>query len=263
MSHLSVITRKPVAIDSPDHLEPHGTAHDNSVNLSFNVKLGHWLSMHRLRVLDLGCAGGGFVKSILDDGGFAVGIEGSDYSKIRRRAEWATIPDNLFTADITEPFQIMELERDNRWYPAVFNVITAWEVLEHIPADRLTDVAGNIKRHLTRRGVVIMSISPNQDVVRGVSLHQTVAPRDWWIRKFWDLGFRQHDDMLSYFGRNWVRSEPNAPRSFHLVMTRTRDRLPHPLRRAIAWWRIRLALRTRLRRALTQRASASGTSDVS
>ena len=38
------------------------------------------LAASPLRVLDIGCAGGGFVRSLIDDGHFAVGLEGSDLS---------------------------------------------------------------------------------------------------------------------------------------------------------------------------------------
>jgi hypothetical protein len=54
-----------VAVESADHNWPRGTAFDNG-NRNFNLKL-HALFSYRsdLHVLDLGCAGGGFVKSIL------------------------------------------------------------------------------------------------------------------------------------------------------------------------------------------------------
>jgi 2-polyprenyl-3-methyl-5-hydroxy-6-metoxy-1,4-benzoquinol methylase len=80
MADIRVVTDKPVALDSPDHLHPWGTTRDNSVNLAFNRRLSWWIPASMLRVLDLGCAGGEFVKSILDLGGISIGIEGSDYS---------------------------------------------------------------------------------------------------------------------------------------------------------------------------------------
>ena len=89
---VEVLTQKPVALDSPDHLMPWGTRQDNSTNLQFNLKLARWLPLETLSVLDLGCSGGGFVKSVLDMGCLAVGLEGSDYSQVRARTEWATIP---------------------------------------------------------------------------------------------------------------------------------------------------------------------------
>ncbi len=71
-----VHTSKPIALDSPDHLVPLGTRQDNSVNRAFNRKLRTLIPQPR--VLDLGCAGGGMVASFLDEGDFAVGVEGSD-----------------------------------------------------------------------------------------------------------------------------------------------------------------------------------------
>lgn len=86
-------TDEPVARYSADHVWPHGTIHDSSVNHRFNLKLYDWLGRRPdLAVLDLGCAGGGFVRSFLDDGYTAVGVEGSDVSLRLRSGEWGAIP---------------------------------------------------------------------------------------------------------------------------------------------------------------------------
>ena len=90
-----------IARDSNDHIYPHGVKRDNSVNSGFNQKLYELVPADQVRLLDLGCAGGGLVRSILEDGGLAVGVEGSDYSQQIGRAEWATIPGHLHLADIT------------------------------------------------------------------------------------------------------------------------------------------------------------------
>jgi 2-polyprenyl-3-methyl-5-hydroxy-6-metoxy-1,4-benzoquinol methylase len=74
MNKITVKTNHPVAIYSPDHLFPHGTMRDNSSNPEFNKKLYELFPVKEVRLLDIGCSGGGLVKSILDDGGFAVGI---------------------------------------------------------------------------------------------------------------------------------------------------------------------------------------------
>lgn len=225
MPRVRIRTDKPVALDSPDHIHPWGTAHDNSVNATFNRKLRWWIGRSQLRLLDLGCAGGGLVRSVLEQGGFAIGIEGSDYSKVHRRSEWARIPNNLFTADITARFELLEETGDGNEDLAKFNVITAWEVMEHIQRDRLSAVAENILRHLSPSGVVIMSITPNEDIVQGVRLHQTVESREWWTKKFTELGFAHHERATDYFGSDWVRGGKNAPNSFHLVMTRKDESL--------------------------------------
>jgi hypothetical protein len=81
-----VKTEFPVALDSPDHLCPWGTARDSSTNSRFNEKVYRLFEpLGRFpRVLDLGCSGGGFVRACLNDGCLAVGIEGSDFSKNRK-----------------------------------------------------------------------------------------------------------------------------------------------------------------------------------
>lgn len=219
---ITVRTAKPVALDSPDHLVPRGTKDDNSVHLPFNCLLYELIPAHQVRLLDLGCAGGGFVKSILDDGGFAVGIEGSDYSKVRGRAEWATIPENLFTADCTEPFHVLNHE----WTHCYFNVITVWEFFEHIAPNRLPIVMDNIRRHLDPDGYVIGSISPAFDVHYGVALHQTVENRSWWVEFFRRQGFQTRPYIESHFGDDWVRGPKSAqpvPLSFLIVLQLARE----------------------------------------
>ena len=108
-----VRTAYPLASDSPDHLHPKGTALDNSSNRRFNQKLYTlYRSLGRpLRILDLGCAGGAFVRECLSDGHIAVGIEGSDYSRRWGRAEWPMLGGRaLFTADVARPFEVVRLE---------------------------------------------------------------------------------------------------------------------------------------------------------
>jgi putative glycosyltransferase (TIGR04372 family) len=220
-SSIIINTSHPVAFESPDHIHPWGTARDNSRNISFNEKLFFWFPRDRLSVLDLGCSGGGFVKSLIESNVFAVGIEGSDYSKKNRRAEWATIPNHLFTADVTYPFELAMRENSSRTdRPLTFSVITSWEMIEHIAEEDLSSVFQNIDRHLQPSGVVIMSISPNDDFVDGVNLHQCVHDKPWWIDKLFSLGWKNHDHLVDFFGRDWVRSEPNAPGSFHVCLTR-------------------------------------------
>ena len=214
-----------IAFDSPDHLVPHGTKRDNSRNPLFNRRLSLLYPGRRLRILDVGCSGGGFVKSCLDDGNIAMGLEGSDYSQKHRRAEWATIPESLFTCDVTSDFNIRTTADIQS--AATFDVITAWEVMEHIRARDLPKLCDNIKRHLARAGMWIMSVAPIDDVINGVQLHQTVQSREWWIRFFADQRLQNHPRLVSYFGDDWVRGRfQHAPSSFHLVLMRTGEEAP-------------------------------------
>jgi 2-polyprenyl-3-methyl-5-hydroxy-6-metoxy-1,4-benzoquinol methylase len=213
---LSVQTKKPIAYDSPDHTTPWGTKQDNHTDWKFCQKLAEWIPIERLSVLDIGCSGGGFVKSLWDMGGLAVGIEGSDYSKLRGRAEWGTIPHLLFTADATVPFQVMRRTPSGD-VPVRFSVITGWEFIEHIHRDGLPGVFENIDRHLEPGGVVILSVCPDDDIIDGVNLHQTVEQADWWFAEAAKYGFAYRPEVVSYFGSDWVRKEGN---SFYLVLSR-------------------------------------------
>lgn len=202
---MRIITDKPIALDSLDHIQPNGTKNDNSTNPFFNKRLYELIPAQHVRLLDIGCAGGGLVKSILDDGGFAVGIDGSDYSRVNQRAEWATIPDYLFTADVTEPF---ELAYDDKWVgalsfsKALFNVVTGWEFFEHIEESKIEAVCMNICSHMMLDSFFIGSINRNAELH-----HRTVKPREWWIEKFTQCGLAYADDIVKHFGNSLVRRE--------------------------------------------------------
>lgn len=194
---IKIKTNFPVAVQSPDHIQPWGTMRDNSIDKRFNKKLKRWLK--ELKVLDLGCSGGGFVRSILKMNDFAIGIEGSDFSLKTKRAEWRKIPDNLFTADITKPFEILD---DGKLVK--FNVITLWEVIEHIKEEDLFKLFENIKKHLDK-GFVIGSISTKEEIINGIILHQTVKSRSWWLDWFKKNGWHYREDIVAYFNEDWVR----------------------------------------------------------
>jgi 2-polyprenyl-3-methyl-5-hydroxy-6-metoxy-1,4-benzoquinol methylase len=197
---ISISTQHPIAEYSPDHLYPFGTARDNSVNPAFNRKLYEVIPAVQVRLLDLGCAGGGLVKSIIGDGGFAIGIDGSNYSKTMARAEWATIPEYLFTADIVEPFEIRAGSVDGI---QGFNVITAWEFFEHIAEIDIPGVITNIKRHLDPGGFVIGSICP----LPHPPYHRTLRPKPWWVQRFFELGLSWYPQMELRFDGCMVRTE--------------------------------------------------------
>jgi 2-polyprenyl-3-methyl-5-hydroxy-6-metoxy-1,4-benzoquinol methylase len=216
---IRIETTKPIAYDSPDHIQPYGTASNNTTSPRFNRKLLRMIPASEIRLLDIGCSGGGLVKSIIDDGGFAVGIEGSDYSLRHKRAEWATIPGNLFTADATVPFQLTEEGPDGSVVPLKFNVITAWEFFEHIAEDHLAPILENIKNHLAPNGIVLASIANWEDVVEGVRLHQTVERKAWWIKKFEQLGMTFQPSVEKYFAFDMLRGEPIGA-SFTIALTR-------------------------------------------
>lgn len=217
-------TEKPVALDSPDHIQPHGTMRDNSRNPLFNRRLGALFSPRRPAVLDMGCSGGGFVKSCVEDGWEAVGLEGSDYSKKHQRAEWRSIPERLFTCDVTAPFELADNGERAR-----FDAVTSWELIEHIKAEDLPAVCRNVLGHLAPGGLWFMSVSTDREVINGHVLHQTVQPRAWWLEFFQNHGLIHQPQLVQWFENDWVRGPmQGAPGSFHLVLSRHDERPPTP-----------------------------------
>jgi SAM-dependent methyltransferase len=185
---VEVITNHPVAFESPDHIAPKGTAENNSTNKKFVLHMDQLL--HRaffdqtLFCLDLGCSGGQMVKDFLDLRWAGVGLEGSDYSLKYRRANWRELANrNLFTCDITKPY---EIKIDAR--KAQFHLITAWEVMEHIATNDLIQVFSNISEHLKVGGYFIASTTSTSDIHEGIELHQTQWENYQW-RDFVEKNF--------------------------------------------------------------------------
>jgi SAM-dependent methyltransferase len=220
-------TKHTQAVSSNDTKFPRESNNDNSIAPRFNHKLYQFLGGGaRLSVLDLGCAGGGFVRSVIDDGHFAVGLEGSDYPLLHQAGEWSTIPLHLFTCDITKPFGLTDRETNQ---PLLFDAVTAWDVLECIPEDGLAGLLENIDRHLAPGGSVLFSITTflDWDARTGCLRHVTVKPRSWWEQKFASLGFDvegQHpftkEDWLRGSGQcrdDWSEDDGMG---FHIVLKR-------------------------------------------
>jgi cyclopropane fatty-acyl-phospholipid synthase-like methyltransferase len=194
---ITVETDYPVATDSVDHIHPRGTKQDNTHCPKFIDLL---TKDHKPRYMDLGCAGGGLVKEFHDVGCVAVGVEGSDYGRNSRFGEWATIPENLFTADLTKSFQVFQ---DNK--PLLFDVITAWEVLEHIPEACVPQMLENIRKHLSPTAFFMGSISRGTDTYEGVEYHCTVQQPDWWEIRFEQAGLIFDQEMYDYVEPDWPR----------------------------------------------------------
>jgi 2-polyprenyl-3-methyl-5-hydroxy-6-metoxy-1,4-benzoquinol methylase len=181
-----LLTAYPTADSSDDFKSPRGTANDNTYCPRFVDRVESRFRK-KINFLDLGCAGGGLVVDFIVRGHRAIGVEGSDYSQRRGRAAWGLVPSNLFTADITKPFSIEESNGD----PIRFEVVTAWEVLEHLPESLLAGFAENVRRHLTVDGIFVGSVATfeDKDEESGAVWHQTVKPREWWIEKLREYGF--------------------------------------------------------------------------
>ena len=186
-------TKFPLA-DSLDSKFPWGTKYDNSTNRRFVIKMDGL--MGKGAMLDLGCAGGRLVSDFRAIGWQAVGLEGSDYSKRMGRAAWAYLTNtHLFTCDITRPF----------WLSCKFNLITAWEVLEHIEECDLPQLFQNIDDHLLPGGLFIASTTSAPDIHDGVDLHRTKLTNAQWAARLGqflepvDLDFKWYEYVRCNF----------------------------------------------------------------
>ena len=186
-----VVTDYPIAFDSPDHLYPHGTKRDNFTDVHFILQFIEWYKSiyiagipairytDPLTIMDVGCSGGALVKDWLKYTPYAVGLEGSDYSVKHERAEWPDLYNkNLFTCDISREFQVYYDD-----IPYECDLITAWEVIEHIPPDRLDIFFKNIWKHLKEGGVFLGSGCAASDKTGGVELHLSAFPKEKWERE--------------------------------------------------------------------------------
>ena len=170
---------KPVALDTDDHKKPWGAAQDNTRSPRFVAACERHFHGRLLTFMDLGCSGGGLVLDFILRGHRAYGIEGSDHPKMAQRSEWRVLKNNLFTADITRPFRLSEPAKTQC---VTCDIVSMWEVLEHIADEDLPQLFRNIRTHMKPDGIFVGSIAlVPDDHPSGAKYHRTVQPRDWWI----------------------------------------------------------------------------------
>lgn len=194
---IRLLTEYPIASDSLDHQHPHGTARDNTRYPRFIRACEQLLKKERgLSFLDLGCSGGGMVLDAVLRGHLGIGLEGSDFSLVSQRAEWRLLKNNLFTCDIARPFSLIDETSGERQQ---FDVITAWEVLEHIREENLPVLFENIRLHLKPNGIFVGSVADWDDIdpQTGINWHCCVHPHTWWEAKVTSLGFDCHENWFS------------------------------------------------------------------
>ena len=217
-----------LALDSDDHRFPWGTRNDNTRSPRFRWKCEQIFG-RKIRMLDMGCAGGGLVLDFLLAGHFAIGLEGSDYSLRSQRASWRLIPNHLMTCDVSRPFRILDATRQ----PMRFDLISAWEVLEHIREEDLPQLFENVRSHLTPDGLFVVSIATSEDgnPDTGAVYHVTVKDREWWLDRCARAGLEPVENLFepldfprgSGNGRYDWSVMTNPELGFHLVLRSLRQ----------------------------------------
>lgn len=193
-----VHTNYPIAYESNDYKVPHGTVRDNTRYPRFILWCEKVVGKQQgIKYMDLGCSGGGLVLDAALRGHIAIGLEGCDESLKQQRAEWRLLRNNLFTCDITKKFEVTD-EQNNK---ILFDVISAWEVLEHIAVDDLTMLCKNIKSHLIQGGYFVASIANYDDIdpETGINWHVNQHNYEWWKEYFEKFGFTVCTELITPF----------------------------------------------------------------
>ncbi len=173
---ITISTDHTIAFNSIDHLYPEGVKKDNHTSLEF-IQEAEQIFGNPLTHLDLGCAGGQLVADFNSRGHLSVGLEGSDYALKNDLFNWpALYGKRLFNCDVRYPFTVK-----NDGGNVLFDLITAWELIEHLEAKDFKSFFNNVINHLKPDGLFICSIHLHYCTSRdGVEYHRSVFSESTW-----------------------------------------------------------------------------------
>jgi cyclopropane fatty-acyl-phospholipid synthase-like methyltransferase len=197
---ITLKTEYPIAIDSRDHLNPYGCVQDSNTNAEYIKEVKNYFNNKQLKVLDIGCAGGQLMVDHHLSGDIAVGIEGSSHALHGKgKNNWSTHKDAvLFLCDASRPFTI---HKDGE--QIYFDYVQSWEVIEHIPPERLNVFFTNIKNLLHKDSLFCGSIATTPC---SSGNHVSLFPLDGWVSKFKENGLK----MEPYIFKHTLRSDLNS-----------------------------------------------------
>jgi 2-polyprenyl-3-methyl-5-hydroxy-6-metoxy-1,4-benzoquinol methylase len=208
---ITVECEKHIALESKDHTNPIGCVQDNNTNYLYLMQVKKYFNKSNISVMDLGCAGGQMVIDHTNMNDIAVGLEGSSHVLNGKGAHnWTNYKDkNLFLCDITEEF----LCKNNN-EQIIFDYIQLWEVFEHIPEEKLSQLFLNINKHLSDGGLLCGSIST---IPCDSGNHVCIKPKEWWILTFKNNGFELNEYIFNYLPRGIDPSFPFTARKIKNV----------------------------------------------
>lgn len=132
------------------------------------------------------------------------GIDGSDASL---RAAKVHLPlTNYCVADITLPLEVLEENGE----PASFDVVSALEVVEHIPDARLEGLFNNVRRLQPRFAIFAVGLQPEPPY------HVNLKPMSEWLRE------------ISFMLSGWVYDDSLSTKIFRSTRCHTRFRNEYP-----------------------------------
>ena len=191
---VTLIAEAELAVTSADHLVPDSTT-EGVYRDTFFVKECMRSLGNDLTTLDIGTGAGGIVYEFAKNGARSFGIEGSDHCKMNKIGYWSVLGDNLFTCDATRPFYFA----DDRGRLA-FDLITSWEVMEHIQESDIPGLLSNVHDNLSEKGWFVGSVSTIEyNGKDGTVYHVTIRDKEWWRDRFMraNLVMDDTDDLIN------------------------------------------------------------------
>jgi 2-polyprenyl-3-methyl-5-hydroxy-6-metoxy-1,4-benzoquinol methylase len=180
----TLVSNNKLAFSSNDFKEPESTMEGMRDSSWFIYEVEKLIGKNKISFMDIGCGSGALSFQFLKKGHFSIGLDGSDFCKNNQLGYWS-YNDLLKTCDVTKPFHILrEDEMVN------FDIITMWEVFEHIFEQDIDSVLNNIVDNLNDDGFFIGSISTLEylNPKTGVIYHVTLKEYEWWEKKFHNSG---------------------------------------------------------------------------
>lgn len=186
-----ILTEHSFALNSPDYYSPTDfREYKTTRSQRFVCKVEQIFQKKPVKHIDLGCGRGGITLDFLLRKNISVGLDGTDVFSTAFEREWDILGGkNLFTADVCEEFKIFYKEKKGKEEPFQADIITAFELLEHLPEEKLSRFFKNIADHLTANGLFVCSISYGSYMINGIEHHICRHPKDWWISKMGECGF--------------------------------------------------------------------------
>jgi 2-polyprenyl-3-methyl-5-hydroxy-6-metoxy-1,4-benzoquinol methylase len=200
---ISLVTSKPIATDSLDHKYPAG-ALGAGTSIRFIDKMKSMRDIEN--TLDIGCAGAGLVRDWLEHGVNAVGLDGTPHAAISANSRWPEInekfgPGHVFTCDVIAPLELIEDKCIVK-----FDLITCYEMLEHIDEFDLYKVMANINKHAKPDTFLVITTSYDDSFSMGVNLHITKRDRVWWADFFTQHGWFESPRQSEMGTHDWMCS---------------------------------------------------------
>lgn len=143
----------PCSLEDPSQYAPY---------VDFFSALNTRMGKRPLRILDIGCGGGGFVQACLDRGHDAWGVEAN--TELAR-----------FMVESTRLRVHFGLAEEFSCQGEPFDVITFWDSFEHM--EQAFDLLGRLKEHLNPGGLVYLRVNNNWDIFNILTLQALcIAP---------------------------------------------------------------------------------------